>query len=152
MITRNALPLLFLCSVAAACGGPPNEDTRADDATEGIAAPLQGTVAIINPLEGEVLEGTDVTVWLRSSVPIVPAGDMMPGTGHHHLYLDADLGDMSAPIPSVAGSIVHLGNAALEYVFENATSGPHRLIAVVADGAHVALQPLVVDTVMFVVE
>jgi hypothetical protein len=45
-----------------------------------------------------------------------------------------------------------MGNAATSYTFENVGSGPHRLIAVVADGAHMPLQPLVVDTVDFVIE
>jgi hypothetical protein len=59
---------------------------------------------------------------------------------------------MNAPIPTVPGSIVHLGDGSRAYRFENLTSGPHRIIAVVADGAHIPLQPLVVDTVEFVVE
>ena len=37
---------------------------------------------------------------------IVPAGDMTPGTGHHHLYLDADLGDTRAPVPTVPAALV----------------------------------------------
>jgi hypothetical protein len=69
-----------------------------------------------------------------------------------HLFLDADLGDVTVPIPTMPDSIVHMGDASSAYTFENVASGPHRLIAVVADGAHVPLQPLVVDTVHFVVE
>jgi hypothetical protein len=59
---------------------------------------------------------------------------------------------MGAPVPTVPGSIIHMGNAATSYTFENVGSGPHRLIAVVADGTHMPLQPLVVDTVDFVIE
>jgi hypothetical protein len=116
------------------------------------AAPVERTVRIVAPVDGAFQEEHEVTVVLSSTVPIVPAGDMTAGTGHHHLYLDADLGDMSAPVPTVPGSIVHMGNGSREYVFENVGSGPHRLIAVVADGAHIPLMPLVVDTVEFVVE
>lgn len=65
---------------------------------------------------------------------------------------DADLGDMTAPVPTVPGSIIRVGNAATEYTFENVASGPHRIVAVVADGVHIPLQPLVVDTVMFTIE
>jgi len=150
MNAKTALSLLLLSS-SAACGGAsedaPSESAPADAVEQ---APL--SVTIVAPRQEEILEEADVVVWLESTVPIVPAGDMTPGTGHHHLYLDADLGDMSAPIPTVPGSIVHMGNAAREYVFENVASGPHRIIAVVADGAHVPLQPLVADTVRFVVE
>lgn len=143
----NTLLSVLLAAFVTACDGS-SDDSMPESQPEPVAA----SVTITNPQEGAVLEEHDITVWLESTVPIVPAGDMTPGTGHHHLYLDADLGDMTQPIPNVPGSIVHMGNAAREYVFENATSGPHRLIAVVADGAHVPLQPLVADTVHFIVE
>ena len=145
---KNGLPLLLLSALAASCGAPAEEQEAAPESTAA-AAP---SVTILAPADGSFQEEKDVTVWLRSTVPIVPAGDMTPGSGHHHLYLDADLGDTSAPVPTVPGSIVHMGDASTEYVFENVSSGPHRLIAVVADGAHVPLQPLVVDTVDFIVE
>jgi hypothetical protein len=47
--------------------------------------------------------------------------------------------------------IVHLGQAQTEHHFEGVAPGEHRLIAVVADGAHFPLSPLVVDTVVFTV-
>ncbi|MCA1791309.1 MAG: DUF4399 domain-containing protein, partial [Thioalkalivibrio sp.] len=67
------------------------------------------------------------------------------------LYLDVDLTAASAPVPTVPGSIVHMGDASSVYTFENVAPGEHRLIAVVADGAHFPLQPWVVDTVTFTV-
>ena len=142
--------LLFSC-FAAACGAPAQEDAPPGGGGDAPAVTAP-SVTIIAPTDGAFQDEHDVTVWLRSTVPILPAGDMTPGSGHHHLYLDADLGDMTAPIPTVPGSIVHMGDASSEYVFEDVASGPHRLIAVVADGAHVPLQPLVVDTVEFVIE
>jgi hypothetical protein len=45
-----------------------------------------------------------------------------------------------------------MGNAASEFTFENVPPGQHRLIAVVADGVHVPLNPPVMDTVMFTVQ
>ena len=86
-----------------------------------------------------------------SGVRIVPAGDTTAGTGHHHLYLDQDLGQPGEVVPSIPGHVVHLGTGASEYVFIDVPSGEHRLIAVVADGLHVPLQPWVTDTVRFVV-
>jgi hypothetical protein len=145
---KNVVPLLLLASLGTACGGAA-EDQAAPESTPAEAAP---SVTILAPVDGAFQDEKDVTVWLRSTVPIVPAGDMTPGTGHHHLYLDADLGDITAPIPTVPGSIVHMGDGSSEYLFVDVASGPHRLIAVVADGAHVPLQPLVADTVEFVVE
>lgn len=143
---KNALTVAALCAFGvAACG-------RSDDSGESMST-SSGTVTITAPADGATVSGPNVTVRLSTTgVPIVPAGDMTPGTGHHHLYLDADVASTTAPVPSVPGSIVHMGNAASEYTFENVAPGPHRLIAVVADGAHVPLQPLVVDTVNFTVQ
>jgi hypothetical protein len=144
----RTVPTVLLVTMTVACGGSSDEAPTPERATE----PPAPSVTIIKPAENEVLEEPELVVWIESTVPLVPAGDMTPGTGHHHLYLDADLGDMTQPVPTVPGSIVHMGNAAREYTFEHVSSGPHRLIAVVADGAHVPLQPLVADTVHFIVE
>jgi hypothetical protein len=109
-----------------------------------------GTVTITEPANSADFMGTTVTVRLSvAGFPIVIAGDMSFVSGHHLLYLDADVADVTVPVPAVPGSIVHMGNGASEYTFENVTVGQHRLIAVVADGAHVPLRPLVVDTVVF---
>ena len=148
---KNAPTLLLLCLLAAACGGP-SDDAQPEAMPEAEPTDVGRSVRIVAPGEGEVFEDPEFTVILESTIQIVPAGEMTPGTGHHHLYLDADLGDLSVPVPTVPGSIVHMGDGSSAYTFENVASGPHRLIAVVADGAHVALQPLVVDTVYFVVE
>lgn len=148
----NHVPRALLLSLlATACGGS-TEDAAPESGPQGALAPPVPTVTIASPLAGSFQEEAEVVVVLRSTVTIVPAGDMTPGTGHHHLYLDADLGDVTVPVPTDPGRIVHLGDGSSTYTFENVGSGPHRLIAVVADGAHIPLRPLVVDTVEFVVE
>lgn len=143
-------PILVLC-LAAGCGGAP--DGEADAAPEGASAQAAvASVTLLSPEEGEEIMGTSVTVRLETSnLPIVPAGDLTPGTGHHHLFLDADLTDAAVPVPTVPGSIVHMGDASAAYTFEGVSPGEHVLIAVVADGVHVPHQPWVVDTVRFVV-
>jgi hypothetical protein len=143
--------VLALCVSVAACGDAADETPPASQPAAAPAA-APASVTITSPADGTFQEEHTVEVVLSSTVPIVPAGDMTAGTGHHHLFLDADLGDTSAPIPTVPGSIVHLGDGSRAYTFDNVGSGPHRIIAVVADGAHVPLQPLVVDTVEFVIE
>ena len=110
------------------------------------------TVRIAQPMAGSDVMGSAVTVRLTvTGVPIVPAGDLTPLTGHHHLYLDADLTAAGQPVPSVPGSIIHMGDASSEFMFEDVGPGEHRLIAVVANGVHVPLQPWVIDTVTFTV-
>lgn len=149
-MTKSLLLSLAACLPLSACGDSASDEVP--PAATPDSAPAAPSVTITSPADGAFQEERTVEVLLSSTVRIVPAGDMTPGTGHHHLYLDTDLGDMSVPIPTVPGSIVHMGDGSRAYTFENLASGPHRLVAVVADGAHVPLQPLVVDTVEFVIE
>lgn len=144
---KKVLTSILVPLVLVACGGG---DTQSDAMPQ--AAETAGTVTIVTPMEGALINGSTVTVQLSSTVPIVEAGDMTEGTGHHHLYLDADLTPANEPVPTIEGSIVHMGDASSSYVFENVAPGEHRLIAVVADGAHFPLQPWVVDTVNFTVQ
>lgn len=154
-MTKNAsLIALGLCTLLVACGGDAQEaDMSSSDADDmAMSEEPIGTVSIVEPVNSADIMGNSVTVQLTvDGFPIVQAGDMTPGTGHHHLFLDADVTSPDEPIPTVPGSIVHMGNGASEYTFENVPAGEHRLIAVVADGAHVPLRPLVTDTVVFTV-
>lgn len=155
-------PLVLALTLAlGACGpasdapanDPAHDDAEAMGGTEASAeASAAGDVRITSPAQGATVEGPEVTVTLDAlSVEIVPAGDTTGGTGHHHLYLDADLTPAGEPVPSVPGSIIHMGDGSSTYTFTEVAPGEHRLIAVVADGVHVPLQPWVVDTVTFTV-
>jgi len=141
---KNATSVLLLPLLVVACGG--GESDAMPEAEE-----PAGTVTIVTPTEGAQIEGSTVTVQLSTDVQLLPAGDMTEGTGHHHLYLDADLTPPDQPVPTVPGEIIHMGDASTSFVFEDVEPGEHRLIAVVADGVHVPLQPWVVDTVTFTV-
>ena len=140
--------LLALPVALMACG--PAEAPPADDQPEADAAPAAAprTVRILEPANGSVVEGPDLRVVLEvDGMMIRPAGDTTANSGHHHLYLDADLTDPAMPVPTIPGSVVHMGDGSSEYTFEGVEPGMHRLIAVVADFAHFPLQPWVVDTV-----
>lgn len=143
---KKALIAVLLPFVTVACGG--------DDAESGALPETEtsaGTVTIVTPTQGMSITGVSVTVQLSSTVQILPAGDLTPATGHHHIFLDADLSEAGVPVPSVPGSIVHMGDASSTFTFEEVAPGEHRLIVVIADGVHVPLQPWVVDTVTFTV-
>lgn len=138
---------------AAACGGdksaPQAETSTPAASAEATAMP---SVSILEPQDGATLDGDSITVRLSATgVTIVPAGDTTAGTGHHHLYLDEDLGDPTVAIPVVPGHVIHMGTGVSEYTLTDVPAGEHRLIAVVADGMHVPLQPWVTDTIHFTV-
>jgi hypothetical protein len=155
-LSIGRVTLLAGLAFLPACGGdapePQAQSQQAEEAAAPSPEPAAITVTILDPVEGAEVQGPTVTVHLAAAgIRIVPAGAVEAGTGHHHLYLDTDLGEPGVTVPKVEGAIIHLGTGVSDYTFENVTPGPHRLIAVVADGVHVPLAPWVVDTVNFVV-
>jgi hypothetical protein len=110
-------------------------------------------VQIVQPADGAAVQST-VTIVLEVSggLTIMPAGTMDPGTGHHHLVVDAPVPPAGAPIPTTPGVHIHMGQAQTEYEITGLAAGAHTVIAVVGDGAHMPLTPLVTDTVRFVVQ
>lgn len=134
-----------------ACGDAP-ESGEGGAPSEEMAAP-SASVRIVEPADGATVEGGSVLVTLEvSGLTIAPAGTMEPGTGHHHLVVDADLPAAGAPIPSTPGVYIHMGQGQTEYELTDLEPGEHTVIAVVGDGAHIPLMPWVVDTIRFAVE
>jgi hypothetical protein len=125
------------------------------DAPEGEGTPAEAgaSVRISQPAAGARVADGSVLVMLEvSGLTVAPAGTMEPGTGHHHLVVDAELPAVGLPIPSTPGVYIHMGQAQTEYELTGLAAGEHTVIAVVGDGAHIPLSPWVVDTVRFVVE
>jgi hypothetical protein len=131
-------------------GGMAGEDAAMDEG--GMAAMDEGAmrVHITEPADGAMIDGNAVRVVFEvENLEVVPAGVMDPGTGHHHLVVNADLTPADQPIPAIEGSHIHFGLAQTEYEMTDLAPGDYTIIAVVADGVHVPLQPWVVDTVRF---
>jgi hypothetical protein len=152
-MTRFALTAALLG--LAACSAPADDmpateaPAEAPMATESAMSGEGGSIVIESPADGATLDGPNLEVTLRvEGISIVPAGQQEPMSGHHHIFLDADVSEPGVPIPSVPGEIVHMGDASSTYTFENVEPGEHRIIAVVGDWQHVPLQPWVVDTVL----
>lgn len=125
--------LAVLALGIAACGRPPS-------------------VTITAPAEGETITGPAARVTLAAAgIEIAPASEERPGTAHHHLFLDRDPTPATDQIPAGITGIVHLGRGQAEFTFDSLARGPHRLIAVLGDPAHVPLGNARADTVNFVV-
>ena len=139
----------------AACGPAAESDPDSDSAqaaAQSDAAPSATVSLEVNVEQANEGDPARVRAIMQvMNLNITPAGDTVAGTGHHHLYLDTDLTPADQPVPSIPGSVVHLGDGSAEYWFEDVAPGTHQMIAVVADGIHIPLQPWVVDTVEFVV-
>ena len=110
------------------------------------------SVEIVEPADGAVLSDTNVRVVLRATgVEIAPASEERPGTAHHHLFVDRDVTPLSDTIPAGVLGILHLGRGQTEFVLERLEPGEHVVIALLADRAHVPLDPPAADTVRFTV-
>jgi hypothetical protein len=67
------------------------------------------------------------------------------------LFIDQTLTPPSETIPAGVSGIVHLGSGQTEFVVQGLAAGTHSVIAVLADRAHLPLDPLTTDTVRFTV-
>ena len=113
----------------------------------------QATVAIVEPADGAVTSGADVRIVLAAGgVEIAPAAEERAGTAHHHLFVDHDLTPLGDTIPAGVTGILHLGQGQTEFLLRGLAPGEHRVIALLANWAHVPLSPLALDTVRFTVQ
>ncbi|WP_419940637.1 DUF4399 domain-containing protein [Candidatus Palauibacter sp.] len=146
--SRISAAPLALAFLAVACGG--GEQAEADAAPE-IAPESMPTVRIVQPEEGAMV-GPDVMVLLETEgIEIISITPPVPGTGHHHLYVDVDLTPLSEMVPQNDPQIIHKGDGSSEIILEGLAPGEHRVIAVVANPAHIPIDPPVVDTLHFTV-
>jgi len=111
-------------------------------------------VQIEAPRDGTTIQTDTVKVTLSATGAEIVAADGLaaPGRAHHHIFLDLDLTPAGEPIPAGVEGIYHLGTGASAYTITELTPGPHRLIAVLALGNHVPMDPWVVDTAYFTVD
>jgi hypothetical protein len=116
----------------------------------GAAAQIPRTAAtdgaalyFISPEDGQTLSGKITVRFGLSGMGVAPAGVATPGTGHHHLIVDAPLPPMNLPIPK-DDKHLHFGNGQTETTLELAP-GTHTLQLVLADANHVPHQPPVVS-------
>ncbi len=111
-----------------------------------------GSVEIVEPADAALVTGPEVRVLLAArGVEIAPASDEREGTAHHHLFIDRDLTPLGDTIPSGVTGILHLGRGQTEFLLQGLGAGEHTVIAVLANRAHVPLDPPARDTVRFTV-
>ena len=140
---------LGIALMVLGCGG--GGDTQEADAGMAEEAAMPARVTITQPADGAVVDaGPVLFVMETENLEIVEAGNMNPGTGHHHLVVDGDI-DWALPIPNDPGVHYHMGLAQTEFTIEDLMPGEHRIISVVADGVHIPVDPPVADTITITV-
>ncbi len=148
---QATLPALFLF---AACGQegaetvPTAEEPAAKMETELTRAPAAmartpstdgAQVFFITPADGEVVSNPIRLEFGLNGMEVVPAGDKRPGSGHHHLVIDAGLPDFGLPVPADQHHI-HFGGGSSQ-VELTLPAGQHTLQLLLADYLHVPHDP-----------
>jgi hypothetical protein len=112
-------------------------------AQAGTPAPKGSQVYFHYPLDGiGVPQRFTVRIGLKE-MGVAPAGIDKPNTGHHHLLIDTDAGDLTQPIASDYNHI-HLGNGQTE-VLLTLPPGTHTLQLLLGDKDHIPHTPPVMS-------
>lgn len=107
------------------------------------SSPAQAKVYIIQPADGDVIQGPTVTVKFGlSGMGVAPAGVDKANTGHHHLLVDAkSLPEVDKPM---GADVIHFGGGQTETEVTLAP-GSHTLQLILGDRYHVPHDPVVVS-------
>ena len=119
--------------------------TAIADSTASPSAP-GAKVFIIEPKDGTTVTSPVTVKFGIEGMAIAPAGTDQPNSGHHHLIVDAQPGDMSAAIPADENH-KHFGKGQTETTVD-LKPGTHTLHLVLGDKNHVPHTPPVVSSVI----
>lgn len=140
LVSRIALATVLLGSSMLAV---------ADDNIPRVAAPKSAKVFIVSPKNGATVDKTFTVKFGMKGLVLKPAGDLTPGSGHHHLLVDqTDLPDPALPIPAT-DTVIHYGKAQTETQL-TLTPGKHTLQLVAGDKGHMQFNPTVASKVITV--
>ncbi|MGE0486943.1 MAG: DUF4399 domain-containing protein [Gammaproteobacteria bacterium] len=103
-------------------------------------APEGAELYFISPANGTHVNGKFTVRFGLRGMGVAPAGVEMPGTGHHHLLINADpMPDLSQPLPST-DQVRHFGKGQTETDLE-LPPGKYTLQLVLGDAKHVPFDP-----------
>ncbi len=103
-------------------------------------------VYVIGPDDGAEVTSPVLVQFGLSGMGIAPAGVQKPGTGHHHLVIDAPLPPTDMPIPADEKH-KHFGGGQTEVELD-LPPGTHTLQLLLGDHAHVPHDPPVYSEVV----
>ena len=111
----------------------------AEDAIPRTPSKPGAELAILSPADGASVTSPVKVVFGLSGMGVAPAGVNYPGTGHHHLIVDAKLPPLNRPIPADANHI-HFGGGQTEVELD-LPPGQHTLQLILGDANHVPHDP-----------
>lgn len=136
--------LLFLSSSVLA--NPASSPVPSESAPVNVvSAPKGAKVSFKNLKDGQTVAKKLTVKFGVSGMKIHPAGELVEGTGHHHLIIDGE----PTPIGTVVvadATHIHFGKGQTETEIELAP-GKHKLTLQFANGAHMSYGPSMSKTI-----
>jgi hypothetical protein len=115
------------------------------------SSPEGARVFFITPADGDTVSNPIRIEFGVEGISVVRAGDDQPESGHHHLLIDTDLPDLTAPIPADANHI-HFGDGSTSTEI-SLEPGQHTLCMLLGDHLHIPHDPpLISEPITITVE
>ena len=109
-------------------------------------APAGARVGIAQPLNGATVSSPVTVVMTTVYIQVKPAGEVVSGTGHHHLVID-DVPPPFGEAVSKDATHLHFGKGQKEATLDLAP-GIHTITAQFADGLHRSYGPQLAHTIV----
>lgn len=137
--------LMFLVACGQSADQTPAEAPAVDEAA--MTSPLPETtdavedarVFFVSLADGDVVSNPVVVEFGLEGMKLVPSGQDVQHSGHHHLIIDAGFPNMSLPIPS-DDNYLHFGDASSSKTL-TLEPGQHTLQLLVGDFLHIPHDP-----------
>jgi hypothetical protein len=109
------------------------------------AAPEGALAYIVSPADGATVSNPVTIVFGLQGMGVAPAGTEQDNTGHHHLLINTDPGDLTLdePLPAT-DEIVHFGGGQTQ-VTKELPAGTHTLRLLLGDWTHIPHDPPVLS-------
>lgn len=112
--------------------------------------PKGAGVSFVTPADGATVSSPVTVKFGLAGLSIKPAGDMSPGTGHHHLLVDQGPVPEGQVIPADAQHL-HFGKGQTETTL-TLPPGEHTLTLQFANGAHQSYGPALSQSITITVK
>ena len=108
------------------------------------------SVTIVEPADGATVGSPFKVRFGVSGMTVAPAGEILAGSGHHHLVIDGGPVPEGAVVPATPTSL-HFGKGQTETEV-TLPPGTHKLTAQFANGAHQSYGPAMSQTITVTVK
>lgn len=108
-------PLMLLVACGQSADQTAAEEPAVDEAPMTSPAPevmdtaMEARVFFVSLADGDVVANPIAVEFGLEGMILIPAGQDIPRSGHHHLIIDAELSNMSLPIPA-DDNYLHFGD------------------------------------------